>query len=337
MATVMSEVVRSYSDPQSLFSAFEGINEPNNNGVPWIAETREKTRSLYAQRAIHGLEAVPIVGPALARVTHGGVQGHDTQQQSAELGDLSPWIDRGNIHVYPRGRTPSEDLDAFISWQRLVCADKPIFNTEGGYFATSNYTGGAWPVSEKAVRQYVPREVMENWIRNIGRFFLYELLDDPIAAASARESNFGMIQVPSPDAGAPWTPKPHYYAMKNFLQILADPGPPHLVEGLACRLLGGSIDLRHSLVQKRNGDHFLCLWRDVSVYNTNTRSSVPVVPLTIDVVLERPANVVIYKPSTQPGPVRSHVEVLRFPVSLAGELVICEVSPPTDEKSSVVR
>lgn len=326
MAELLAEVVHGYDSPPLVFSAFEGINEPNNNGVPWVVETRAKTQALYEQRALYGLTMIPIVGPALARVSAGGVEGADTEQQSKSLGNLTRWIDRGNIHVYPRGRSPSTDLDAFIEWQRQVCGNEPIFDTEGGYFTASNYQGGGNASTEDCVRQYVPREVMENWIRGVERFFLYELLDEPDTTQSRRESNFGMVSVSGQGSVATWTPKPHFFAMKNFIQILADPGPPHTVQGLACRLSGGGQDLRFSLVQKRTGSHYLCVWRDVSIYDPVARVAQAVTPSTVEVTLGAPADVTEYKPSSQANPVAAYSAAMRFSLSVAGELHICEIA-----------
>jgi hypothetical protein len=328
MGEVMAQVAHSYADPLSVFSAFEGINEPNNNGVPWISETRAKTQSLFQERHRYGLDAVPIVGPALARVVSGGVQGNDTQAQSANLGDLRPWIDRGNIHVYPRGLTPSTDLDQFIAWQRHVCGVDPIYNTEGGYFTAANYSGGSYPVSESAARQYVPRLVLENWIRGIQQFFLYELLDGVDATSSNREANFGMIAVSGSGPQAVWTPKPHYYAMKNFLNILSDRGPGSGTPGrLRCTVTNGSSDLRTAMVHKRDGSHYLCLWRDVNVYDPVSRQDLTVAPRTVNVDVKLPAAVNEYRPSTSAAAVASHASVTAFPVSIAGELHICEIRP----------
>jgi hypothetical protein len=327
MGEVMASVAHSYANPLSVFSAFESINEPNNNGVPWIAETRAKTKALFQERHRYGLDAVPIVGPALARVVSGGVQGNDTQAQSANLGNLQPWIDRGNIHVYPRGLTPSTDLDQFIAWQRQVCGREPIYNTEGGYFTAANYSGGSYPVSENAAKQYVPRLVMENWIRGIQQFFLYELLDDPDPTNSNREANFGMIAVSGSGPKAVWKPKPHYYAMKNFLDILGDRGQASGTPGLTCTVTNGGSDLRTALVHKNDGSHYLCLWRDVDVYDPVSRQDVTVAPRTVNVDVKTPATVTEYRPSTSSVASASHASVSAFPVSIAGELHICRIVP----------
>lgn len=337
MRQVMDEVTKSYDDPVAVFSAFEGINEPNNNGVPWVDETRAKTKDLFEERHSHGLDEITIVGPALARVSAGGVEGADTQAQSATLGDLTPWIEQGNIHVYPRGQSPSADLDEFISWQRQVCGEKPIYNTEGGFFTAINYRGGSNPASEDAVRQYAPRLVMESWIRGIQRFFLYELLDDPDESKSHRESNFGMVKVSGLRTGDAWTPKPHYLAMKNFLTILSDPGPVHTLSALTYGIDDAGPEVRTTLVQKRDGSHYLCLWRDVAVYDPVSRESIAVAPRTIRVALQDAAVVSEYRPATQAMPVATHRQVRSFPVSMAGELHICKIAvlPPPQARPAV--
>ncbi len=322
MREVMDEVVRSYRDPTVTFAAFEGMNEPNNNGTPWVEITRAATKNLFDERAAHDLTTVQIVGPALASVDHGRV----AYQDPGDLGDLTPWIDRGNIHVYPKGNIPSTGLDRFLSLQRAVCGDKPIYSTEGGYFTGLNYQGGSNPTPDDVVRQYVPRELMENWIRGVKRFFLYELLDDPDPTNANRESNWGMLRVGGLSPAAPWTPKPHFYAMKNLLAILGDPGPPHPVSSLEHRIDGGGSDLRSALVQKRDGAHYLCIWRDVSVYDPQSRKVIAADADMVRVVLARPADVAVYAPSTADTVQSSQRGAREFRLSVAGELLICRIS-----------
>lgn len=334
MDTILGRVAQTYDDPTGAFAAFEGINEPNNHGRPWVDETRQKTVDLHAARSRYGFDDVPIVGPSLARVNSGGAEGGDTAGQSQTLGDLTPWIDRGNIHVYPRGLVPSTDIDEFVGYQRAVCGDLPIVCTEGGFFTADNYRGGATATPEQAVGAYLPRQLLEHWTRGTERFFCYELLDDPDPTGADRESNFGMLAVAGTGATDVWTPKPHYTAMRNFLSILRDPGPTFSPATLRVALRNCEADVRAELLAKRDGSFLLCLWRDVTVHDPETgRADLPS-PSRVGVSLAEAAVLRVYEPSTQSSPVRTAGPTTEIDLMLGGDVVVVAISRGRSRSSS---
>jgi len=270
MDHLLDTVVRRFPDPAGVFAAFEGINEPNSVGVPWVAETREKTIALRAARDARGLTAIPIVAPALARVTLGGTEGADTWEQAGTLGDLSAYVDYGNIHVYPQGLQPSREIDYFTGCARRVSDGHPVMCTEGGYFTAMDYVGGAFPVPQWVAAAYTPQMLLEHFTRGSSRFFRYELFDDPGFSDAAREANFGMVQ--SLDLGAPSLlfPKPDFLAVRRLLALFADPGPAFDPLPLDVSVSGPG-DLRTAVFAKRDGTHLLCLWLDRPVYDPETR------------------------------------------------------------------
>ena len=322
MADVMAEVVRTYDDPYATFSAFEGINEPNNNGRPWVTETRTKTRDLFLERNRHGLSGIPIVGPSLARVSSHGHEGDSTAGQSRALGDLTQFIDYGNIHVYPRALPPDADIDAFMASQRPVCGDLPMMCTEGGYFNAMQYRGGAFPTPEEVAAKYLPQQVMEHWVRGNRRFFVYELLDDPDPNGKDREAHFGLLGVES--ARGAWRPKPQFEALKNFLAILGDRGEAHDVGGMPLGVSGPS-DLRSVLVAKRTGARYLVLWRSVKAYEPTTRRVIATESRSVTLSFAEPKRVKVYHPSQARSASAVHRDVRSVKVPVGDELVIVKV------------
>lgn len=269
MAELMRLVVARFPDPLAVFSAFEGINEPNNDGVPWVADTRGRTRQLRRARDARGLEAIPIVAPALARVSGGGISGADTYEQAGALGDLTDAVDVGNIHVYPRGLQPSQDIDYFVRCAERVSPGLPIMCTEGGYFTAEDYEGGAFAVPRAVAAAYTPQMLLEHWRAGHRRFFRYELLDDPGAQAE-RESSFGMVEVVEPDSTGPPSPKPDFVAMQRLITIFSDPGEPFEPRPVSYEIEGPD-DLRSAVFARRDGGVLLCLWLDRPVYDTRAR------------------------------------------------------------------
>ena len=297
MDQVMAEVKAGYRRPLEVFTAFEGINEPNNDGVPWVTETREKTAELFSARGRAGLSSVPIVAPSLARVNDAGVEGSSTPEQADSLGDLSDLVDLGNVHVYPRQQTPSADIDRFIAYQRSVSGKSPVVCSEAGYFTAMNYRGGAWPTPESVVSSYLPRLVLEHWIRRTRRVFLYELLDRYDPGNSDRLSAFGLLGIPSAEPSASWREKPAYGALKNLITLLADPGRAHRPAKLDLEIEGGK-ELRSARFAKRDGSHYLALWRDVSCYDAANRRSISVAEKDVRVKLGRRCAVSVFEPTT---------------------------------------
>jgi hypothetical protein len=328
MQSIMARVASEHDDPASVFSGFEGINEPNNKGRPWVEETRRKIIELHGARGQTGLEQIPIVAPALARVNGGGVEGGNTRGQSLALGDLTEWVDRGNIHVYPRGLVPSADIDAFMTYQRAVCGDLAIRCTEGGYFSAQNYVGGAYSTPEEAVRQYLPRMLLEHWVRGNERFYCYELLDDPDPEQSDREAAFGLISVSGSGPTASWRLKPRFTAMRNLLTLLGGSSPRPAPTGLLMSLGQCPPEVSSVLLGKGDGSFLLCLWRDVAVYDPRTGKLIEPESVAVRVRLAARSALSVYQPSSSSGAVRTIAAADTIDVSLAGELVVLAIQPP---------
>lgn len=324
MAQVMREVVTAYPAPDLLFAAFEGINEPNNNGRPWIRETRMKIRDLHEQRDRVGLRQVPVVAPALARVNSGGAEGDDTEQQAANLGSLVEYVDLGNIHVYPRDQRPSGDIDRFMGYERQVTGKLPMVCSEGGYFTAMDYRGGAFPTPEDVCAVYMPRLFMEHWIRGNRRFYIYELLDDYDPSNANRESSFGLLRVAGPGSSAAWTPKLQFRAVQNFVRILRDPGPPVAPRGLRLGISDVQ-DLKASLVAKRDGSWWLLLWRDVASYDPARRARLHPEALVATIRFPRRHRVRLYRPTSSALPTHSFDRVSSVRVPVDEELVIAQI------------
>ena len=273
MDLLMQHVRDHFPDPTSVFSAFEGINEPNNSAAPWVAETRAKVRELHTARADNGLVDIPIVAPALARISSGGTQGADTWAQAGNLGDLSPYVDYGNMHVYPQGLQPSVDIDLYAGSARRVCGNKPVMCTEGGYFTAPAYVGPSKPVPAAVAAAYTPQMILEHWNARTARFFRYELFDDPGFGDADREANWGMVQWAELGGVDLPLPKLDFLAVRRMLAAFADPGPA-FTPGPVSMTLTGTPDLRSAVFAKRDGTHLVCLWLDRPIYDPETRGIV---------------------------------------------------------------
>jgi len=183
-------------------------------------------------------------------------------------------FDYANLHNYFAGRNPGTggwgaDGYGSISWNLsnvgAACPGKPVITTETGYQTDVAMTQG---VPEEVAAKYVPRIILEQWLRGIRQTYLYELIDFPSARPSM-DSAFGLLR-------EDFSPKPAYSALRNLLHLLADPGPSFVGQELGFRLAGNLSDVHHLLLQKRNGLFYLIIWVEKAGYDGTIKKEVPV-------------------------------------------------------------
>ena len=231
--------------------AIEGPNEYSTSGDPnWKPNLVAYQQALYAQvKADPELAALPVIGPSIV---------HNDQ---AALGDISAYLDCGNIHSYPQGNPPDK-LGSFIAKAELNSGAKPIVATETGYHTALNWSGENPPVSEAAMATYMPRLFLEYFRWGIARTFSYELLDefdDP--GWTRQEANFGLLR-------HDLSPKPAFDALRNTIGSSKTPARPSARRPSTTRSAKpaslprpGKRGLHKVLLQKRDGSFYLALWR----------------------------------------------------------------------------
>ena len=260
--------------------AFEGVNEPDLSGIEnWVALTREAQQTLFETvKADAAMKDTPVLGPSVS-------------QRNKELGDVSDYLDFGNIHPYADGQAPSRQgygIDTASSIKRagLVSGDKPIIATESGYHNAVNSQEQHKGVSERASAIYMPRLLLGHFGLGIERTFLYELIDlRPDRDFVRRDLHFGLLRNDG-------SQKPAFASVKNLLSILADEADFSAGE-LEYRLSGPE-DLNSLLLQKQDGTFYLALWRGVSSYDTQKNEDIMVSAQKVTLELRNPASLSAY-------------------------------------------
>jgi len=287
--------------------ALEGSNEWDlRGGSNWVTEVKNHQKAMFAQiNANPALANKIILGPSV---------GH--QENMVKLGDVSPWIDRGNLHSYPGGREPSSRLDLKIADSKANRGSKPLIATETGYHNYMQNTSTHLPASESVAGVYYPRLVLEYWKRGMSNVFSYQLLDNRpgmTGIVQDRESYFGLIR-------NDWSRKPAYTAMANFQSLINDPGGSFSPAPLSYSVTGGGSDLKQVLVAKRDGSHVLFLWRDVAIWDPKAERNLSVTNANLTLNLGKSASVSTIRPSTSRNP-SSTVTGTSAKVSVGGEVV----------------
>lgn len=162
--------------------------------------------------------------------------------------------DKGNLHSYPGGTSalPDRSLDDNIKSIRRLLRNRQaqLVATETGYcneFSPQGCTnqGG---VSERAAAKYANRLYLEYFLRGVYRTHLYNFSLDEWSLFLRRDGSV----------------KPAYNAVRDFVQLLKDPGRTFTPSSLRYSLAGNLNDVKSVLLQKRNGTFYLVLWLNVS-------------------------------------------------------------------------
>src|SRR5206468_7293250 len=97
----------------------------------------------------------------------------------------------------------------------------------------------------------------------------YELIEETLDPSHTERETFGLLR-------ADWTPKPQYFAVKNFIALLSDRGADFTPAPFDYTVTGGDASLHHTLLQKRDGSYDLALWQEVLRYDENTKTDISV-------------------------------------------------------------
>ena len=248
-------------------TAVEGPNEWDISGDPaWAASARAYQQELYDRvKADPSLRSLTVIGPSLVYRT-----------SRAALGDLSGALDQGNLHSYPGGRAPGENLTSEFSLAAAVAGTKRVTATETGYHNALASPGGHLGVDELVQSWYVPALYLEYFRRGVARTFSYELIDQrPEAANADMQQHFGLLR-------SDLSRKPAYVALRALLGAIGD-GRPATPRSLNYEITGGDASLRTLLFSRADGSFALALWRDMRMWDPIARVPLPPagLPLTV--------------------------------------------------------
>lgn len=257
--------------PQS-FEAYEGPNEVQDSAA---AATRAFMVRLHADvKSDPALAKYPILAPTFIDTT-----------AATLVGDVSAYVDFGNIHDYFQGRNPgTAGWGSFsqygeygsIAYNEALAGinarGRPVESTETGYGSSPPI--GPDSVTAPVLGRYIPRTYLENYLNGVRRTFVYEFIDQN--GSGVKYTNYGLVT-------STLAAKPSYNAVKTIIATLNDPGTPPALTALTYSLSGNVANVHHLLMEKRDGTYYLAIWIETPSWNplTNTQIAVPSQAVTI--------------------------------------------------------
>lgn len=189
---------------------------------------------------------IPILGPSLG----------NTASSPQALGNLSNFMDYGNIHSYSGGKPVESSLgggwgisleEAINRYMNFVSGGKLVYATETGYQMIEDGHGNL-QVTERAAAKYTPRAILYYLKKGVKRFYHYQLVNDH------NNENFGVLN-------DDFTRREHFYAIKNVINLFSDTSDNFTPGTLEYTLVGDTSNIEHSLFQKSDGTYLLAIWQ----------------------------------------------------------------------------
>ena len=257
----------------SAFGTFEGPNEYDLSRDPnWFADLAAYQQQLYTTvKSDPAIAKYGVVGPPIG---HLGNYAHTT--------DLSAYFDFGNLHDYPGTSNPgTRDNSPIRRWAdaaRSLNGGKPNVATETGYWdGPPDKPLPAAVMPDAIIARYEPRLFLEQHKEGIVRTYQYEFIDEGGDVTSVYDHG-GLLT-------NDLTPKPQYFALRNLIALLRDPGPSFSPGTLDYELSGSTDRVEHSLFAKRDGSMYIAIWLEKLSYDVGQRRDRNVKPQAVQLTI----------------------------------------------------
>jgi hypothetical protein len=288
----------------SALESYEGPNEYDLSGDSnWVQTLRD-----YQQNVLWPMRSasIPVIlGPTVT-----------SQNAWTALGDLSNYLDYGNVHDYFASFNPGTpgwgDWDSCgrygaMTWNMCLAqrtsGNKPIVSTENGW-------DEALVSAAPAVKaRYIVRDYLEHWNAGIKHMYLYNMLDDG-------GQKYGIL-----DAGL--NPRIAYAMLGQFVAHLSDPGTTFNPAPLPLTING---DVHHLLMGRRDGSYQLALWVEAQEWDLNTGTVNNAPPVSVSLQFgQAPSSVAATTYHDSGNPVTTTLDPANAALSVDGHVTVVDI------------
>jgi hypothetical protein len=302
----------------SKIDYLELTNEIDNFcGTNWLTGANSFMQDFSsAIRANPDLKSIPIIGPSFVN-----------SSSVMDLGNLSSYINYGNIHPYMNGDPPQSSYITGSQFPFIApdSGSDPVIATEvGNQTANLALNDGAYePVPDSVQAIYAVNTYLEHYIAGVKRTYEYELVDDADDSSTNNmtpEDHFGLLNYD-------FSPKPAYTAIKNLISLLSDTS--NFTPGSLGYTLSGANSTTHSLLmEKQNGSYWLAVWQDDSVYDRDTRTDIPLTQVPVTLKFNVPmTSITTYDPIDSTTSVASSTNTNNFTFVSSPDVTLVEIKP----------
>jgi hypothetical protein len=298
-------------------AAIEGPNEVNfwpitYNGITdTYAAAAAVTKDLWT-----AVKADPLLAGAAVYAPTLGVD----PAGEAKLGNLAPYVDYGNAHVYAGSHDNvwSNDMPYWLSVQAQPTPGKPMVVTETGY------SMDGINVDQMVAAKYTLNTLFDDALNGVAKTYIYELVDiDP----SLSVDRAGMFN-------GDWSPKPAATALHNLNAILtaAGAGTP---AGTLNYSLSGLPATAHTMLLGSATTSDIAIWNDVTIWNASTSREIvaPTAALTLNLGGTF-TSVNVYDPLTGTSPIQTYTNVSTINLAISDHPIIVRVASPATQSGS---
>lgn len=234
-----------------------------------------------------------------------------------KLAGIGGMLDYGAMHPYPGGNSPEYGMVGELDYHYTATEGKPLYASESGYHNALLHSKG---ISEATQAKYLPRMYAGYFRMGVKKFFKYELCDggtDP--AIDGR--NWGILRHDLSE-------KPAYFALKNMISLLEDPGPDFSPAPVDFSLLGDTESLRTLTLRKRDGRVYLLIWQEVPVFDIETKQEIinPRRTIQLETAFDT-AQINVYEPVDSADPLATYENLSSCTLSVPDSLMIVEITP----------
>ncbi|MBE9076338.1 hypothetical protein IQ241_03335 [Romeria aff. gracilis LEGE 07310] len=324
-----------YQWSNGAIAAFEGTNEPELQNVStWVEDTRSGQKQLYQKvKSDPLLSHIPVIGPSVT-VLNNGIN---------KVGDLSQWLDYGNLHNYFSSYNPDTDgwassikgygsVEWSLSEAEKVSGNKAVMTTETGWDNSLPSASGSQGIPEDVTAKYIPRLFLNQFNEGIVRTIAYELIDIG-TNPKVRDQNLGLLRNDG-------SPKPSFIALKNLISLLEDPDPNlnFTSEKLTFALEGEIEGIEHTLLQKSNGDFYLALWQAELGWDASNQQYLKVTDQAVTLSLQDIQQATLYQFDSQ-GSVKTSAGAIadnQLKLSIKDTVTVIKLTPESARSAPVL-
>lgn len=301
-ANVTKEFVQGYpAHVAPAFEAYEFPNELNADGkADWVGILRSWAPVFQSYvRSNPATAGYDIIGPSLVD------KGDDPY---GALGDLSAYIDAGNIHSYYISHNPATDgwggsgVHSCKAWRYgstdyklcnggRVARTKPIVFTETGW---GTDIGAKNQIPESLQAKYLARMLLLHFAAGIPRTHIYQFID----AGSDGFEAYGLLKANGEE-------KPSYKEIKSLIALMRDSSTANKLKPLGFSVSGNIANVRNSVFQKADGSYLLILWIETSGFDSKTQQLINIAPQSVTLNLNTPTRTVSVTTFQDDGSIRT--------------------------------